>query len=79
MKSIYSEEYIALLGLLVEARRDAGLTQEQLAKHFDKHQSFIAKIENGERRLDVIEFLKICKVIKADYNAILSHLGSNND
>lgn len=39
-------------------RLDAGLTQADLAQRLDKPQSFVAKVETQERRLDVIEFVK---------------------
>jgi transcriptional regulator with XRE-family HTH domain len=49
--------------LLVAARKKAGLTQEQLARHLGKSQSFIAKYEGGERRIDVIEFITIAAAL----------------
>jgi transcriptional regulator with XRE-family HTH domain len=63
-KSLYSKEHKALTALLLEARKEAGLTQQQVADRLKKPQSFVAKYEGGERRLDVIEFLKICYVLK---------------
>ena len=48
------------------ARKDAGLTQDQLAKRLRKPQSFVAKYENGERRLDVVEFVVIARALDAD-------------
>lgn len=66
MKSIYSGEYQRLLELLVQARKDAKITQEQLAARLKRPQSFVSKVERGERRLDVVEFLKISRLIKAD-------------
>jgi transcriptional regulator with XRE-family HTH domain len=65
-KSAHSAEQQALRRLLVEARTKAKLTQMQLSKRLKKPQSFVAKYEGGERRLDVIEFLKICREIGAD-------------
>jgi transcriptional regulator with XRE-family HTH domain len=48
-------------------RRDrAGLTQQQLAKRLGRPQSFVAKYEGGERRLDIVEFLAISRTIGAD-------------
>jgi len=46
------------------ARRARGLTQEQLAKRLGKPQSFVAKTEGGERRLDVVEFIDLVKAMK---------------
>lgn len=58
-KSVHGEAQQVLQELLIEARKKAGLTQQQLADRLDKPQSFVAKYENGERRLDVVEFLII--------------------
>lgn len=63
VKSIHTERYRRLLALLVQARRDAGVTQVELALKLGKPQSFVSKFENGERRIDVIEFLDICEAI----------------
>lgn len=60
-KTIYSKEHKKLLESLIQARKDAGLTQQELADMLNKPQSFIAKYEIGERRLDVIEFIHVCK------------------
>lgn len=62
-KSIHSKEAEKLQQLLCNARNDAGLTQEQLADKLGRPQSFVAKYEGGERRLDVIEFIAICRAI----------------
>ena len=65
-KSVHSREQVAFRALMVAARKDAGLTQQALAKRLKRHQSFIAKYEGGERRLDVVEFLAITRAIGAD-------------
>jgi len=60
-KSVHSSGQVALCELLIEARDRAGLTHQQLAKRLGMHQSFIAKYEGGERRIDVLEFLTITR------------------
>jgi len=51
---------------MIKARKAAGLTQHQLAKRLRRPQSFVAKYEGGERRVDVMEFIEICKAIEVD-------------
>jgi len=51
---------------LKQARLNAGLRQVDLAQQLAKPQSYIAKIENGERKLDFIEVLDICAAIGLD-------------
>ena len=70
-KSIYSKRQELLCNLLVEARLDAGLTQQQVADQLGQPQSFVAKIEGGERRLDVVEFIELCEQLKVDPVAVL--------
>lgn len=55
-----------LCAVLAASRREAGLTQAQLAERLGKPASFIAKIEIGERRLDVVEFTAIAKALNMD-------------
>ena len=62
-KSIYTREYAAMLRLLREAREQAEITQVDLAKKLDQTQSFVSKIERGERRLDIVQLRTICQVL----------------
>jgi transcriptional regulator with XRE-family HTH domain len=73
-KSLRSAEHRALLDLLVQARDNAGLTQQQVAKRLRKPQSFVAKYEGGERRLDVLEFISVARALDADPVKILRAL-----
>jgi transcriptional regulator with XRE-family HTH domain len=65
-KSLKSAEYARLIQMLVAARHRAGMRQQALAKKLGKPQSFIAKYEGGERRLDVIEFIAIAEALGDD-------------
>lgn len=65
-KTLRSREHRALCAVLVATRREAGLTQAQLAERLGKPASFIAKIEIGERRVDVVEFAAIARALKLD-------------
>jgi transcriptional regulator with XRE-family HTH domain len=57
-KSIYTEKYKAFLERLSHARKEKGLTQVEVANLLGKHQSYVAKCESGERRVDVIELVE---------------------
>jgi transcriptional regulator with XRE-family HTH domain len=65
-KTLRSKDHARLLGLLVAARRASGLNQEKLAEALGRPQSFVAKYEGGERRIDVVEFVTIAKALGAD-------------
>ena len=58
-KTLRSSRHQRLIEILATARRRAGLTQAVLAQRLGRPQSFVAKYENGERGLDVIEFIDI--------------------
>jgi transcriptional regulator with XRE-family HTH domain len=63
-KSLRSPPHRAVITVIAATRREAGLTQEDLAKRLRWHRSTIAKIEAGERRVDVAEFIKIAEALK---------------
>ena len=65
-KSVHSHQYRKILDWLIATRKAAGLTQQQVADQLGKPQSFVAKYEGGERRLDVVEFVTISKLLKVD-------------
>jgi transcriptional regulator with XRE-family HTH domain len=63
IKSLHTAEYKTLRRMLQVARETSGLTQLGLASRIGKPQSFISKIESGERRLDIVEFITICRAL----------------
>ena len=63
MASVYSDEYQRVIAALKQARKAQGITQMQLAEALGRPQSFIAKIESGERRLDVVEFVHLARLV----------------
>lgn len=62
-KSLHSKEQVELQELLKRVRDNAGLTQAKLAAELGKPQSFVAKYEAGERRLDVIELIHVLETL----------------
>lgn len=65
-KSLYSPTYARFLVELRNARTAAGLTQVEAAERLRRPQSFISKCESGERRVDVAEFLVLCRAYGID-------------
>lgn len=65
-KSVFSEKYDRFRLLLIDARKQVGLTQVQLAERLSKPQSFVSKYERGERRLDVVEFFDVAAALGID-------------
>jgi transcriptional regulator with XRE-family HTH domain len=65
-KSVHSADQSAFCELMVAARKKAGLTQQAAARRLNKPQSFVAKYERGERRIDVVELVVIARALGAD-------------
>jgi len=65
-KSVYTKDYKEIINRLKQARIDAGLSQQAVADKLGKPQSYISKIESGERRLDVAEIKKFATIYKKD-------------
>lgn len=67
----FPDEYRQMLARLREARRAAGLTQAEVAQAMGRPQSFVAKIEAGERRLDPIELWHLAKLYRVEIMSLL--------
>lgn len=66
MKTLYSSESVNLGKWLREKREARGLTMRELGDLLEKPHSFVAKTECGQRRLDVVEFVRYCKILEVD-------------
>ena len=73
-KSVFTKRYQLFLSMLVSARQEKGLSQRDVAKRLKKIQSYVSKYERGERRLDVVEFLDVAKVLDVDPHEIIDRL-----
>ena len=71
-KTIRSPGHEALREALIAARKDAGLTQAGLAARLMCHQSFVARVESGQRRIDVVELIVISRAIGSPPNDVLA-------
>ena len=63
-KTIYTNEHKYIVQQLKKARVEAGLDQEEVAKLLKKTQSYISKIESGQRRIDVVQLKELAKIYK---------------
>ena len=66
MKTIHTSEYKKLLVWLRDCRKEKGLTMRTVAQSLKIPHSWVGKVEIGERRLDIAEYVKLCRVMGAD-------------
>ena len=71
---IETEQYKAVGAALAATRRRAQLTQQELARRVGKPQSFVSEYERGQRRLDIIEFILITRILDADPLSVLAEI-----
>ncbi|MCE1177027.1 MAG: helix-turn-helix domain-containing protein [Burkholderiales bacterium] len=77
MKTIYHPQYVALIESLIQARKALSLTQLQLATILGKQQSYIAKVEICERKLDVLEFIEWCRALEQVPSDLIKQIENN--
>ena len=65
------EQYKAVGATLAASRKHSGFTQQDLAKRLGKPQSFVSEYERGQRRIDIVEFIRIARTLDADPVSIL--------
>jgi len=78
-KSLHSNEYALFISLLQKARATAGITQQEVANALGRPQSFVAKVEGGERRLDVPEFVEFARAMNCDPEELFKAYLANID
>ena len=66
--------YTIFLHFIRQARIKSGLTQLEIAQSLNKPQSFVSKYEAGDRKLNIIEYLEICRVLKIDSSSFLKDI-----
>lgn len=67
-KAIYTKDHQYLVGQLKKARLEVGLNQKDAAKALKCTQSYISKVESGQRRIDVIQLKKFAEIYKKKLN-----------
>ncbi len=73
-KTLRGRGHQTLIQILVQARKKAGMTQRDLAARIKRPHSFVGRTEAGERRVDVIEFIEIARVLGADPRELFAEL-----
>jgi len=74
LKQLRSAKHRALITAIVAARDAAGLTQRQLAAKLKRSDSFVWKLEAGERQLNVLEFIEIAKVLGVKASTLMTEI-----
>jgi transcriptional regulator with XRE-family HTH domain len=74
---LHSAAEMADLGKRIRAARlKAGLTQVEVSARFDRDQTFLAKIERGERQVTALELRDLCRILKVSCSVLLGEKGS---
>lgn len=74
MKHLRSAKHRALIAVMVKARYAAGLTQRELAAKLKRSNSFVWKLEAGERQLNVLEFIEIARVLGVKASTLMTEI-----
>ena len=74
MKTTHHPAYIEMLGRLVAIRKGLGWTQADLGNVLSRPQSYVAKIECGNQRVDLVEFYHWLVALRLDPAAIVTNL-----
>jgi transcriptional regulator with XRE-family HTH domain len=74
MKQLRSAKHRALIASIVSARNAAGLTQRQLAAKLKRSNSFVWKLEAGERQLNVLEFIEIARALNVKPSTLVAEI-----
>ncbi len=73
-KTLTSETHAKLVRMLIDKREAAGVTQTELASKLGEYQSFVARLESGQRRIDVVEFIQLSRVLEFDAKSFIEEL-----
>lgn len=69
--NLYSKEHKTIIEKLKKARQEAGLDQIEVAKKLSRSQSYLSKIESGQRKIDVVQLKKFASLYKKRINYFL--------
>ena len=75
-KTIYSDDYARLRQWLRDQRTGKGLTMREMGDRLGVIHSWVGKVELGERRLDVIEYIRYCNALEVDPHEGLNQISA---
>lgn len=73
-KTLYQESTSRVLDVLRSLRKEAGLSQADLAERLGRPQSYVSKVEAGQRRLDVVELRAWCIAVGEDLPTVAQQI-----
>ncbi|MCC8952710.1 helix-turn-helix transcriptional regulator [Bradyrhizobium sp. Pear77] len=78
-RTLQSTRHDALRLFLIEKRKKAGLTQAAVAAKLKRYQSFVASIETGQRKVDVVQLIALAEAIGFDPREAIKRMMANKD
>ena len=73
-RTIFGGDHIALVAVLIEARKTLGISQTELAARLGRRQPHVSLIEMGQRRVDVIEFIRLARALEREPSELIIKL-----
>ena len=78
-KTLGDARHDALIKLIIRKRKEAGFKQTELASRMKVYQSLIARLESGDRRVDVIELIRLGEILEFDASLVVRELMAIDD
>lgn len=72
--SLFTAAHRELVAAVIAMRKRAGMTQRELAAAVGREQNYVGRIETGQRRVDLVEFVSLCRACGADPRAEAAEL-----
>jgi transcriptional regulator with XRE-family HTH domain len=79
VKTLGTKQHKELIARLIAKREEAGMTQTELAAALGEYQSFIARLESGQRRVDVIELIELSRILRFDPARFIGEIAQTQD
>lgn len=73
-KSTFDPSYIEIIDRLIARRKELAMSQVDLAQAYGEDQSFISRVERRQRRIDVWEFVRLCRLLNIEPGDLLADI-----